>query len=392
MFERYKDNFLLSGQFYLFLTLKLGAGITLGLIYKHHYGGGDTFGLFNDALTVTNVSFAEAAHFLIHGEWLSSTSLLYIHQYKALFFVRLITLPLWLCAGSYWGLTLVLSLFSFWSIWLLSNQLVNQFKIDERAVLYSLMYFPEVLFWSSGVMKETLTFSFQCLSILFLLFLLNKKNKLLSVILLVFTSYLLFRLKFYIAATFIPALLAYGIAFYIPNWKKITFISSYVVLLVLATFVHPVLSLTTLVHEVYLNMLETIRISDAGKTIPFHFFDGTILGLLLETANALFSALFRPFLWESKNGLMMVISWLRVEFLLGVIMAMYWCKQLKLEGLVLVTYALCSVTLLALASPNYGTLSRYMIAATPFLVLVILVILLPHLDEWMKMKHNNDKE
>ncbi len=391
-FERYKQKFILSNHFYWFLIAKVAAGIALGLLYKYYYTGGDTFVFFKDALTVINTSFTEMTRFLISGEWTSSTSLVYIHQYKALFFIRLISLPLWLCSGSYWGLAIVLSIVSFWSIWLLSNQLVEQFKLDERAVLFSFMYFPEVLFWSSGVMKEALSFSFQCLALIGLFSLFKKKNKLISLTLFIISSYLLFRLKFYIAATFVPALFAYGIVCYIPYWRKTVFILSYVSIMILATFLHPVLSLENLVQEVYANMIQTVHISEAGKIIPFHFFDGTILGFILEVPNALLSALFRPFLWEGKNGLMAAVSLVRFDFLIGVILAMYFCKVVKLEGLVLVSYALCSITLLSLASPNYGTLSRYMIAAMPFLVLVVLVIILPFIDKWIVLQQEKNKE
>lgn len=379
LFKKWETKFVLANHFYWFLISKLSAGIAVGLLYNYHYGDGDTFYFYKDALTVSRSSVSTMFQFLINGEWKGDEQLIFIHHYKALFYVRLISLPLWLCQCNYWALSVLLSLFSFWSIWLLSNKLVVFFKVNAKAVLVAFFYFPEVLFWSSGVMKETLSFSFQCLSLFSLLLLIEKKQRVVNMVLFTLFSYLLFRLKFYIAATFVPALIAYYMVFRLPKWKEIAFVGIYFFTLILATFSHPLLSIRGITNEIYENALTIIKISEEGKFIPFHLFDGSFWSMLLEIPNALLSALFRPFLWEGKNGLMAVISLIRFDFLIATLLAMYLCKRVTLEGVAVVCYGVLSVTLLTLSTPNYGTLSRYMVASMPFLLVLVLTIIIPFL-------------
>ena len=372
LFERNKETFLLKDHFYYALFIKLGAGMALGCLYHFHYKSGDTLNYFQDAgraLDVLVLDVASGVRFLFFGED-KSLGLIYENQPRALFFVRLIT-PLLLITGkSYWGLTIIISLLSFITTWILANKITARYGVSILVVSIAMFYVPEVVFWSSGILKESLSLLFQFVLLILVLNFIEKK-RIVYVLLFVLVSSLLYKLKFYVAAVYIPVLISFVITQLISIKKEVVFIGSFVFLLLVATMIHPHLSFSTLLNQLYLNMERTIAISDEGKTLVLPF-DGSFVSLFQSLPIGI-SSLVRPFIWEAKGSLLVGLSVLKFDLLIGIVLALLWVKKVTYEAKLILFYSSIMMVLLTIASPNFGTLSRYSISFLPFLMIVILV-------------------
>lgn len=371
LFERNKDEFPLKTHFYYALFIKLVAGITVGCLYHFYYKEGDTLNYFNDAgkaLDLLVVDFKLGIKFVFFGE-IDSLNLNYGNQPRALFFVRLIT-PLLLITGkNYWGLTVLLSLLSFITTWFLANKIITRYKVPSLAVAVAMFYIPEVVFWSSGILKESLSLIFEFLLLIAVLeFIANKR--IVNVILFVVAAYLLYRLKFYVAAVYLPVLIGYTVSELLSK-KGYVFITSFIVLVSLATLVHPHLSCSSILNQLYLNMVRTISNSEGGKYLVLPF-DGSVLSFLKSIPIA-FSSLIRPFLWEAKGDLLFGLSLLKLDLLIGVVLALVWLKKVIYEATLILFFSSIMIVLLTIASPNFGTLSRYSVSFLPFLMIVLLI-------------------
>lgn len=375
-FERTKTNTLLEKHFYGVLFIKISSSIAVGSLYWYYYQAGDTIHYYQDGCKVVDLLLSDTKQglqFLFSGEWNETDTLYYKHQPRALFFVRIIALPLLFAFKNYWGLSLMLALLSFWSTWYLVRSIIKHVSVPPLAVIIAFFYVPELVFWSSGVLKETLSFTFQALLVVALFSLLDRKRIIISTTTFMVCSFLLLKLKFYVFAIFVPVLVAYGLATQFNKRKAYVFLLSFCAFLVFANFTYPHLSFSSFLQVMKANMDATIRYSEEGKVTVFPLFDGTFLGLLKSVPQAITTSLFRPFIWEADGVLLQLLSFLRVDFLLGLLVALYvWNRKITFEGKVALFYVLIMAILLTISSPNYGTLSRYSISFSPFLLLVVL--------------------
>ena len=375
-FERTKTNTRLEKHFYWSLSLKLISSIGVGGLYWYYYQAGDTINYYHDGCKVVDLlttNTLEGIQFLFSGEWKANAELYYIHQPRALFFVRLIALPLLFAFKSYWGLSILLALLSFWSTWYLVISVLKYIHAPALAVIVAFYYVPEVLFWSSGVLKESLSFTCQAVLVVAFFSLLDRKKIILNTFIFVVCALLLLKLKFYVFAVFVPVLVAYGVSVLVDKKKELVFLLSFVAFLFIANFTYPHLSFSSFLQVMKTNMEATIHNSEEGKTALFSLFDGSVLGLLKSIPKAIATSLFRPFIWEADGVLFKFVSFLRLDFLIGLLVSLYcWDRKITFEGKVVLFYAFVMVIMLAISSPNYGTLSRYSIAYSPFLMLVVL--------------------
>lgn len=112
--------------------------------------------------------------------------------------------------GAYYLNNLYLSLFSFWGSAYLAAKLGEVLPKHRLAAVIAFLFFPSVLFWSSGVMKDPVMYGSMCwLTGAALALAHGQKPGLGQVLLLPLQLYLFIRIKVFYAALLLPLLLAY---------------------------------------------------------------------------------------------------------------------------------------------------------------------------------------
>src|SRR5687767_2937085 len=141
------------------LLLKLIAGICLGLVYTYYYSVGDTFLYFQDGVrlaTLARTDLASYFSFLWAGdESFPIWSELVYRQPRAMFLSKVTSLFCLLTGDNYWLISLYFSGTTFISAWFLVKKINDLYERVKVGAILGFLFFPSVLFWSAGLIKES---------------------------------------------------------------------------------------------------------------------------------------------------------------------------------------------------------------------------------------------
>jgi hypothetical protein len=370
------------------LTLKLAAGIVLGLLYKYHYAAGDTFGFFEDASKLTKVFWVEPGvyiKFLFAGDELDPVwATLSNTQSRSLFLVKIISIVNLSTGNTYWITCLYFSLVSFGAAFLLFSRISVIFPGSKVAAAIAFLFFPSVVFWSSGIIKECLALAgLLVISVVYVKMLTNSKTLWWEWLLAFISAIVVWRLKYYWFAVFVPVTITtMAIHLVTQRWKVrmsikiLLWIGSFFIFCFGVTLVHPNFYLDTFLTVLVENYNEFTRIESQGKIIHYQL-EPSWWSVIRNSPLALVSGLFRPFIWEVTNFLQAIVA---AENLITLILLATRLSQMKsviqsshrLLIFSVVAYIGILCVFLALSTPNLGTLARYKVGFQSFLVFVLL--------------------
>ncbi len=375
------------------LLLKVTAGLLLGLVFEYLYGGGDTFSYYREGLKI-------AGYISQHPEKilpvLNDTdqvrdlyqTLNYSEQPRALFFSKIVAIVHVFTHADYWLMSIYFSLLNFSAALLLVSQLIRRFEDVRIPAVAAFLYFPSVVFWTSGILKESVAISALYFMVVFMLRgrpLLTWKGMiwLLGFLL---ASYLLWKLRYFYLGVLLPLLIAayagISTARLVVGKKhgKILPGVIYGIVMVALFFIisgmHYNLRHDHLINVLYENYKLFIARSTPGNAVIFENLRPEVLSFLMHAPEALFAGLFFPNIWQFhdlkqlpqiiENFLLLMIS---VVSLFHVIKNK---PRMSFWALSAIIYVVLMSVILVYASPNYGSLMRYRTGYLSFFVLLIL--------------------
>jgi len=369
------------------LIIKILAGVGLGLLYKYHYRGGDTFQYFKEAATFANFFMdhpADVFNIYFHTAKISDLSdlIIYSDEPRALFFSKIVSIFYLLTGGNYWILSAFFSLICFLGIYLFVTEVNRHFSIKKRAPYIAFYFLPSFVFWTSGLLKESIAMFALTIAVTITLKFIRTKDYLQFThwIYLIVSLWLLWQLKYYYAAIAIPLLSSLLIYYLFEKNKKLRAVIVSLALILgvfLISNLHYNLNFSRIPAIIYENY-QRVANSDVEGTIRYNKFDGSIYGYLVNIPIALFSGLFRPMVGETSNLLQLIVALENLAILIVLVIAFVRARfrvSLK-DPYVIITmgYVFSLATLLAFAMPNFGTLSRYKIGYWPFFVLLVILL------------------
>jgi hypothetical protein len=212
----------------------------------------------------------------------------------------------------------------------------------------------------------------------------------------------LWKLKYYYFAVYLPCLLAGGLLLLLYRRSRLRNPWAWVCLffLLLAgitgiiTRLHPNLEWHYF-PEVIVQTHDTLyALSKADNRIEYNSLQPTVASFLQNLPLALVSGLFRPFWGECSKPMQWMngLENLSLLLLAGTSLFRTWQKKdlrLSQEALILSytagLYILILAALLAFSTPNFGTLTRYKVAFLPFMI-----YLLVNGAGWQKVPSDRD--
>lgn len=369
--------------------LKLTSGVMLGLLYTYHYKEADTFVFFQDSVLLSKLArsnFGEYLNFLWSGDesyvvWAKLST----HQSRALFMAKVISLVNLLTVDNYWITSVYFSLLIFFCSWRLVTTLIQYFPEQRIAAIVSFLFVPSVVFWSSGIMKESIALA--CVFFLvhvFISFWMQREITIVDVVLSILFLWVLWQVKYYYLAVFVPVVCTSlvvkfalplikvkKIGYEVGLWFIIFFLFLYLISLSRFNF-----HFTNLAQVIVENHDTFLRYSRPDAVIHFNNLRPTTSSLLMNAPWALFSGFFRPFIWEVNNVFQVVFA---IENFIILILFMGGFKYYKhvvqssnrLLCLAALVYAFLLCIFVTLSTPNFGSLSRYRVGFFPFFVFLI---------------------
>jgi hypothetical protein len=310
---------------------------------------------------------------------------------------RMVAIVSFVTLGKYMVTNLVFSMIAFTGVWKLYLFFYEQYPRLHKQFAIAVLYLPTFVFWSSGIMKDTICvaslgwITYALYEIFF-----RKKAFIRNAFILTFFTYLLIILKVYIIISYVPFFILFIIL------KNIQSVNNRRIRYLLA----PLLIICCLygfkrVLNTYSEELGQYAVNDITKSIKssnqafenqadfaqsnFSLgvdFDGTVYGLVKLAPIAMSATLFRPFLWESKKlstllssleSLIMMMFTLYIICKAGLISCI---KMVIKDPLIMYCFLFSVVFALFVGAStlNFGTLVRYKIPCLPFYVISLFLI------------------
>lgn len=405
---KYLPESSINGVFIYALAFKIAAGLSLGFIYYYHYNGGDTLSYFHDAEILANIAYKSPLSYINVWTGTAIENLRYADQPRALLMAKLASLPAIVTCNNYWISNIYFSLFSFFGLWKLTTLLASIRPTFKYPAVISFLFYPSAVFWSSGLLKEPVIMG--CLSLCLAIYLPyvieNKPIALKYILLSLLLLFIIWQLKFYYAAVFIPLLFVCIIVTYLKNLssyfknsRKLQLIATILLPLILylpLSLLNPLLNFQNILTEIVNNHNWYLINGILPEEGYIHFIDlkPGFLSIIKNFPIALFSGLFRPLFFEVNNLLQVVAGLENTLLLLLFVAALYKIKKLKNSRFLYVfsvtaLYIIILATFLAFSAPNFGSLMRYKVAFLPFMAFLILIDNpMIHLPKGLQKKRN----
>lgn len=380
---------------WLSLMAKVLAGWALGLVYALHYGQGDTLVLFAEANKLAAIAWQDAPRFarlLLSADEaarLDLQGILSVGNARAVFAIKLIALPALLSGGQYWLCSAWLSAWSWSGCWALATVLMRRFPHQRWSILLGCCYWPGLLFWTSGILKEALLMGILGWAMVIGLVFWSRRRWLSRLVLLSLLGLLLWamlKLKFYYAGMFGAGLAAWLLAGWVRQWaygaRMAVMLISFGMVLLFGTLLSPHLHLSRLLNAILLNRTLMIEQSDhTHNLIGVPSLAPTPLSFLRHAPAVGWQAFFRPLVWEQGPWLKRLAALESLAFATLLLVAL--ALRLRRPGLLKPTddagllavlallLAALTILLLAFAAPNLGNLIRYKAPLWPLLIITL---------------------
>lgn len=387
------------------LTVKIIGALALGFIYQFYYDGGDTYNYHTHGSRHVWEAFWESPASglkLLFTDGRDHTGI-YKYSSKIPFFgdpssytiIRISAVFDLITFSAYSGTAVCFGAMSFAGGWMLFLTFYRERKHLAGWIAMATLFVPSVFFWGSGLLKDTITLTFLGVATYFIWKLVTTKRlnvKYLVVLLL--SLYIIYTIKKYILLSYLPAVLlmisARGMATLQNTFIKIL-VLPFMAILVSACLYFVVAQVgrddarynvrqlgNTAKITAYDIAFQTGR--DAGSTYVLGELDGTFASMLLLAPDAINVSLFRPYLWEVNNPLMVMSALESLAILVLTIVVLVKSRTKLLNALVNPDVLFCLVFSIIFAfavgvsTYNFGTLSRYKIPLIPFYLLGLIFI------------------
>lgn len=311
---------------------------------------------------------------------------------------KIVAVLSFLCFGKFMAINLMFSLIAFSGIWKLFMFFYESYPKLHRGFAIALIYLPNLIFWTSGIMKDPL-----CMAALGWItyatchFFFASKGKFKNLLRIIFWSYLLIVIKIYIFVSYFPLLMLFILITYLRTLhlglKKVSILTVLLTVLVLLAVNASYLSESLLADHLSGNMAETVmsyqetysKVEDrSGSNFSLGVdFDGSASSFLKLAPAGLGATLFRPFLWESRKAISLAAS---IEGLLLMLFTLYvlirvgifsFVKTIFKQPILLycVGFAVAFSIFIGITTLNFGSLVRYKTPAISFYIIALILVL-----------------
>ena len=379
-----------------FFTFKFFIGILLTLLYTYYYDSqtADIYKYFNDGKIMYNALYEKPSDFLkmiigwesneiyfrdnyytIMNNWTRSGSDYLPNDSRLM--IRLNALFHIFSFGNIYVHTLLINLFSFAGVLLIYKSLLSFFYSKEKLLFVVLCLTPSLLFWGSGLLKESLiVFGLGCVFYAFF----NTSKKIIRILIFLLGIWIIYQLKFYLIPIILFSLSGYFLANRISIKPLFAYLLSYSlggVITFILILIYPELNpLNFLIskQQEFLTLISEENPKSGFLIAPIDSYYDAICSI----PNAFINTLVRPYPWES-NSVLHLISFLENLLLLSFLVYAFINRQKdsynKSFLLLVLTFSLSLYLIIGWTVPIFGAIVRYKSLAVLFVVIAGIYIL-----------------
>lgn len=403
--SRIPDN-TLRKYFLPALTVRIFGAIALGFLYQFYYSGGDTYNFHTHGSRYIWQAFMDSPQVgfklltsqgdYFPGSYQYVSRMLFYTDSSSYFVIRLAAVFDLITFSSYSATAVLFSVIAFAGSWCLFTTFYRQAKHLHGWLAGAILFLPSVVFWGSGLLKDTITLA----ALGFLTYAIYnqfivKKIRLGNILIGLLGIWVLFVVKKYILLCYLPAALLWVAA------SNLARIKSVVIKLMLVPGMLALLGVTGFYAVVLIGeddprySLDKIALTakitaydigfysgrDAGSGYSLGELDGTFTNLLSKFPQAVNVSLFRPYLWEVRNPLMVLAA---LESLALLVLTLYVFFKIRFQVSKVFTnpqvifcfmFSIAFAFSVGVSTYNFGTLTRYKIPLLPFYLVGLIFLL-----------------
>lgn len=399
--EDFKRKYFVSG-----LTTRILSSVAIGLIYQFYYGYGDNIAYFKDSLILTNICYQHPGSFLDlfllrSGEHIPevSTQIYQIYFYRdpaGYFVVKLAAFMNLFSWSSYICTSILFALIGFSGSWAFFITLLKINNRIPKQLAIASFFVPSVVLWSSGILKDTVTYAALCWMFYSFYCVINEGQFRIKHILIILVSgYILYVVKIYILMCFMPCLLIWS---YFLFQKKIQSRTMKIIsqpLLAIACILGAVYGTAVIAEdnsrysldkisetsEITARYIYITTLNDGGTPYSLGEIEYTIPGLIKVFPAAVNVTLFRPYLWEVRKVFPFLAAveslWTLFLTLQVLNLARFNLFKIMREDNYVIFAILFSILFafaIGISSFNFGALHRYKIPLMSFYISALYII------------------
>lgn len=313
------------------------------------------------------------------------------------FIARLVTVFSFFSFGSYSVITLFFSMISFAGVWRLYRFFYDQYPHLHKAFAIAILYLPNFVFWSSGILKDPLCTGMMGFITFGLYQIIVKKESVLrNAVAVILSGAVLGLVKDYILVSYLPFLFLFFAGNRIKKIErpavKVMLISFIGLVAAVGFFLAKDLivggivdKLAESVQDMQTSFMRISGLAESSFSLGAEF-DGTPAGLVKIAPYGIAASLYRPFLWEAK-GISFFLS--AAESAAVILFTLYvffktrpftFFKSIVKDPMILfcLSFALVFALFVGITTLNFGTLVRYKIPCMPFYIISLVLILDRH--------------
>ena len=277
--------------------------------------------------------------------------------------------------GYYHIHSIILCFLSFIGLVALYRTFIYYFEERKKILIYPIFLIPSVLFWGSGILKESiLIFSLGLFMLTFNHCLHLKKRVLINSIVLLISLFLLAITKTYVLLTLIPSTTAWIVCWKYTKLKPtITFLVINIFYILLAfqlKYIHPSLDVPGNIRFKQIDFINVAKETKSGSRITITPLTESILSYLNNAPQALLNSLFRPTIFECNSVLTIFACIENCIFSVLILCAFIFFKKptrnQKIVILFCIFFTLCLSLLIGYVVPVVGAIVRYKVPLLPF--------------------------
>ena len=308
-------------------------------------------------------------------------------EYRKIAMTKAVSLVCLLSGNNFWFGSLYVSLFSFAGYWFLFLKLYTLFPKHKWAGLIAFIYFPSIVFWTSGLTKEAIVtgaIGFISGGLLQRLYINDTKKNYRQharhFLYLNILFYLVWQIKYYYVlawvGAFLPFILTKAIKKLVPRQALFCYLAI-VLFFALGTLLlqYERINLLSLIDFIIKNNHEALAdTSESTLIIWYYDLKASAFSLILNAPIAGFQALFRPFLWETHHIFTFLTALENTALFLLTGAFLFRVRKIKIAPeyhvLVLATcvYMLILLVFMSFAMPHLGTMVRFRVGMLGFFV------------------------
>ncbi|MCU0318671.1 MAG: hypothetical protein MUE88_01130 [Flavobacteriales bacterium] len=398
-------------KYYLWgLYVKIIGAVGFSMIYVYYYGNGDTVSFFLSSIPLAKILAIDPLRFfealVVDNSWENRYKIfdpsvgypigyVYIDD-RTYFLVKLISPLTFISFHSFLLTGAIIGTLAFEGVWRLFRTLVRYYPSLTSKFAVAVLFMPSAVFWGSGIIKDTFTFSAMCWSIHALDNIFFRRWKVVySWFQLIGCTLVLLAMKPYIFMVLLPSALLWLMYHRISQIRsglvRLLVLPAGIVLFTFGSY-FILVAMGDRLSKFSLNQaLDTIITGQEdmkrNQRYGDNYFDlGPLdrswVGVASKAPQAVIAGLYRPTLFDSRNVVMLIAALENLFLVALTVMALWKARIWHLVTLIRVNpmlqmfffFVLVYAFIIGVSTPNFGALVRFKIPILPLLVSGLFIV------------------